>query len=95
MALAALVLALILVSPILNGWALTILWGWFVVPIFGLPALSISSAIGLGLVVNLLTYQPVHDPRTNRVKAVEGVAWIIIRPTFPLLVGWIVVLVRH
>jgi len=37
---------------VFDGWVLSILWGWFVVPL-GVVALTIPGAIGLRLVVGL------------------------------------------
>ena len=48
--LAAIVLALVW-GAAWGGFTLSVLWGWFVVPLFGLPALSIAQAFGLALVV--------------------------------------------
>ena len=44
------------VIPILlmQGWVLTIMWGWFVVPVFHLQALSLGMAMGLLLVSRLI-----------------------------------------
>lgn len=36
-----------------SGLALSTLWGWFVVPVFQLPALTIVQAYGLALVVQV------------------------------------------
>jgi hypothetical protein len=41
----------------LYGWTTAKLWSWFVVPVFALPQLRVPYAIGLGIVVRLLTYQ--------------------------------------
>jgi hypothetical protein len=43
------------VTAVLNGFALTVLWGWFIIPLFAAPALTTAQAIGLGLVVNFIT----------------------------------------
>lgn len=40
---------------ILHGWALTLLWQWFVVPTFHVAQLGIIPAIGLSLFVALIT----------------------------------------
>lgn len=42
-------------SSILNGYVLSVLWGWFMVPIFHLPSLSLAQAIGVSIVVGMLT----------------------------------------
>ena len=39
---------------ITNGIALYLLWGWFIIPVFGVPALSLYSAMGVLWVVNFL-----------------------------------------
>lgn len=44
------------ISFILNGYVLSVLWGWFIVPTFGAPELGIVPAIGLVLVVGILTH---------------------------------------
>jgi hypothetical protein len=31
------------------GWSVSVLWGWFVVPAFGIPAISVSQGAGLSL----------------------------------------------
>ena len=36
--------ALLVPLAILRGWVLSILWGWFMVPVFGLPALGIAQS---------------------------------------------------
>jgi hypothetical protein len=51
------VLASCPLSVLLYGWALAKLWIWFAVPTFHLPALSITYALGLSLIVRLTTYQ--------------------------------------
>lgn len=50
----ALMLVAFLLAPIGNGWALSILWGWFVVPVFRVSELSVASAIGLSMTVNTI-----------------------------------------
>jgi hypothetical protein len=42
---------------LLHGWALSVLWGWFVVPIFKVPQLTIPLAIGIVTTVQLVVRQ--------------------------------------
>lgn len=80
---------------IYRGWALTILWGWFAVPLFEVPELSIPFGIGLSLLVGFLTTHYEEPPDR------EGKEWwepllgqtfhALFLPTFALLVGWVVV----
>lgn len=41
-------------GAIISGYTLATLWGWFVVPVFALPALGIMQAYGLMLISSLL-----------------------------------------
>lgn len=76
-----------------SGFVLSILWGWFFVPALGAPVLSVPSAIGISLVVSYMTHQYI---RTNKSDSdgwggvVESVAYVVIKPAFALLTGWIV-----
>jgi hypothetical protein len=68
------------------------LWAWFVVPVFGLPALSWGQSYGLALIVGLYTHQ-LHvntnkDERESHTKIGHAIGAILI-PWFFLLVGWI------
>ena len=85
---------LVVFSALLSGYALSILWAWFFVPVLGLPKISIAGAIGIALVVGFLTHQDQHQD-TNTSKSfsdilVEGFIKAIIKPSVALLIGWLV-----
>ena len=84
---------LMILSPIWSGYALSILWRWFMVPLFGFCDLSIPYAIGLTLIVRFLTHIQVYD-KDNREhfneKLVFSIAIAIFSPAFVLLFGWII-----
>ena len=48
-----LAILLALASVPLNGWVLSILWLWFVVPL-GVPAIGIAQAVGLATLIGML-----------------------------------------
>lgn len=78
----------IILAAIVNGYVLSILWGWFFVPLLGLPALSIPGAIGIVLVVGYLTHQ--YEP-SDEGKGLESICGtLIVRPILVLLMGWVV-----
>jgi len=83
----------IILSIILKGWVLSILWSWFIVPTLGLPILSIPIAIGISIVVGLLTHQ-YNDFNTTDTKMSEligkSIGHSIIGPLLTLFVGWVV-----
>lgn len=77
--------------PIWSGYALSVLWSWFIVPKFNLPALDIPTAIGIALVVDYMTKQSYSglaksEDHSIRRTAIEA----LFRPAFALLFGWIV-----
>ena len=85
--------AVIVVSAVLNGWVLSIMWGWFFVPVLGLPSLSVVQAIGIAMVISYLTSH--RDPESNSnedagEKFGKAVAHAIFYPLFTLFVAWIV-----
>lgn len=76
----------------LNGYVITKLWAWFIVPLFGLPLLNIPQAIGLDLVVTFLTFhQTVYNPEPqDKKEKIQRAAQHVARPIFILLTGYIV-----
>ncbi len=84
---------LMVFSAIFNGYALSVLWGWFVVPTFGAPALDVVPAIGIALVVGYMTHQmreKKKDEQSFKQIIAHGTAYAIIKPSFALFTGWIV-----
>lgn len=87
--------ALLLLYPFAaayRGLVLTVLWGWFVVPAFGLPALGLVDAIGLSLIVGFLT-----NPAPKKGEDTDvgwSVAAAITVPTVALIFGFLWHLIR-
>jgi len=87
-------LILAFLSALWSGYALSVLWGWFMVPAFSLPPLSIGYAIGVAMVVSYLT-QPVKldDHKKDwKENLINGVTVAALRPAISLLLGWVVTL---
>ena len=69
-----------------RGLVLKVLWGWFMVPTFvqyDLPALTIPSALGIGILISMLTYHGVAGNKINSVVMSLSVS------TSCLFCGWI------
>jgi len=86
--------ATVIVGIIADGWAISVLWGWFAVPLFELPSLSIAQSMGLSALVAALS--PSHYPATNDEgdtwdKIVRAVFYAIFLPLLRVLIGWIIV----
>ena len=75
------VLLLCVLAVLVRGLCLSVLWGWLIVPVFGLPALGIAPAIGLTVFLNFLL---------DHKKEEHAAADIIVVPLFVLGVGWLI-----
>ena len=93
-------LLVLLLTPFALAWSgfvLTILWGWFVVPAFGLAPLSVPVAIGLSTIIGMYMKVKIDDEaaKTSDEKAKEVITSIVVaavKPAWLLLIGWIVTL---
>jgi hypothetical protein len=77
----------------MSGWVFSIMWAWFVMPIFHLPALTIPQAIGIMFTVGMLTKQniDVESPKRDKTeRLIRTFALAVIAPLFTLLLAWIV-----
>ena len=80
-------------SAIFNGYVLSVMWGWFIVPTLGLSPITTVPAIGLALVVGYLTHHEIDcqpSERTNYEKVVYAVVNSLIYPAIALAIGWVV-----
>ncbi len=79
------------VLSVWEGFVLTKLWGWFLVPHFGMAALPITIAIGISLIAAFLTHQ--SKPKSNESledQIVELFGRSITNGLVMLLMGWTV-----
>ncbi|MNK14372.1 hypothetical protein D3C87_324890 [compost metagenome] len=79
--------ALIAVMAIYRGYILSILWGWFLVPL-GMPIITIPLAIGFTLIVGYFTTN--KKPKSEEYNWGEAVAVSSLTPLLFLGIGWIV-----
>lgn len=80
------------VAVVWKGWFLSIIWGWFAVPIFGLPALSIVQASGVMLVIAYLTPLSIPTPEevANKKPMILRFMFLVFTTSVLLGVGWII-----
>ncbi len=83
---------MIAVGVLLNGLALSLLWSWFIVPLFpSMPVLTVGQSIGVAMVVGFLTYQYVDaEPSKDSKKWLNAILTIIVRPILSIVLGFIV-----
>ncbi len=76
-------------GSLLNGWALRVLWNWFLVPM-GAPAITLLGAIGIAIIVGFLqprmTESKAKDSRSSAEILLEAFLWIAARPL--IAVAW-------
>jgi hypothetical protein len=81
---------LLLAGLALNAFVLVQLWGWFVVPTFGLVALSFLQAMGLVITVSFLTKQVATNYKGLEIDGAKSLRSIFTQPMLVLFVAWIV-----
>lgn len=74
-----------------GGFVLMKLWGWFVAPQFGLPALTIAHAVGLRALFGVLGGNSAMFAKEedNRAKRIATWTFAILSPWILLLIGWL------
>jgi len=81
----ALWLLILLVGlTVINGWAIAVMWGWFMIPL-GMSAISTSHAVGLGALVSIWCHEGVTDEELHPTQIIAA----ILRPFVALLIGLI------
>jgi len=73
---------------IINGFVIAKLWLWFIVPI-GLEPIGMAQAIGIGIIISMLTKQHVPSDK-NESKWWMPFVRMYLSPFMALFVGWIV-----
>jgi hypothetical protein len=84
---AVLLMLIFFLNALITGFVLTKLWLWFVVPTFGVAALSIPAAYGMGMLVVYLT-RPTTAFRSEVRDIPTEVAATILTPALALTLGW-------
>ena len=80
---------LILNLPI-KGWVLSLFWGWFVVPLFGVPPMGVWQALGVILVAMAVFGGDLNGPRLTEEEKNLNTTAKVIWPFFILGLGFIV-----
>lgn len=73
-----------------RAYVLTVLWTWFVVSTFAVPALSIPAAMGLCITLALLRERKLKNSGDEEESIGQKLAIQALVPLFALGFGWIV-----
>lgn len=87
----SLVVLVTVVLIVINGFIVMNLWNWFMVDL-GLPVISIGTAMGVALLVGVLTHQSAHseDTRSQKDKAYGALYDSLLYPAIMFLLGYII-----
>ena len=69
------------VAAILRGWILTVLWGWFIVPL-GVPSISIATALGIVIIIDMLVHRPDTSETKTKVTTMTELLGIVFSKAF-------------
>ena len=84
-------IGLVFAAILVRAWVLTELWGWFIVPTFGVAAINMPVALGISLTVALFTQHLQHDKtEENPPTTVAGILGHILgKAIFAPLITWV------
>lgn len=87
--------ALLVVAVIAEGWALSVIWNWFMPTLFGVTSLSVFQAMGVGLVIRSITSKSSNSPAKSDNKTIgeaflEGFVIAIASPAITVAFAWVV-----
>jgi hypothetical protein len=76
-------------ASLLEGWVISVLWRWFIVTTFGLPALSVVAAIGVVIFFRSVVTPPPSTCCDHKQKANSWlqIAGSVVRPFLFLAFG--------
>lgn len=86
------VVVLIIGGTILSGWALSVMWTWYVTPVFGLPILGVKNAILLATLISYFTPVKLDDEnKTKNEKLFGAISLITFKPIFYVIWFWVII----
>lgn len=82
-----LILAVLPLMIVFDAWAITIMWGWFIVPL-GVVAIGKAHAYGISVMLSLFRNSPARRGENDR-TGIELVIAALLTTGFMLLMGYI------
>lgn len=82
--------AILFFDAVLSGWAISILWKWFIFPVFDLRIISIPEAIGISLIIAHLTHQTPTNKDGRDHPFLSSILTSMLKPLCAVCIGWIV-----
>jgi hypothetical protein len=73
------------VLAVINGFVFSMLWGWFVAPVFGLKLLSIPESVGLMIIITMPFAAVAKEADKTKLLLIS-----FLNPVLILLTGYVV-----
>lgn len=88
-----LILAILLIFAglVYQAFVASVLWGWFITPLFLIPVPSLIYCVGLLVFWRFLTAKFDGKEKTSKEALAATVSAALTHPTGSLLMGWIIV----
>ena len=96
-------LAILLIAAVIatygvlvSGYVLSILWGWFITPVFGVVAPSVLACAGLAMFTGFLSGNTIRTALSSTSASVEKgspvakLFAVLISPWMVLFTGWVI-----
>lgn len=82
--------ALFVIAALYRGWALSVLWGWYLVPL-GVTGISAAHGAGLAIIAGLLTHQKQHTPEEfeSNVEKYAHMLTPLVAPLGAVMLGYL------
>ena len=86
----------IVAAILARGYALSVIWGWYIAPLFKMDNISIVNAIGLSIIFGMLTGNGKSGQdeslkgKSNRYKLAYGILVGVFAPLMTLAFAWLV-----
>ena len=79
------------VCAVFRAWVFSMLWGWFVVPLFSVPELSLAMAYGIALTAGYVRMKAGESKPDQNIKdiIIKGISDVVGKGLVFLLCGWI------
>jgi len=75
-------------AVMLNGWVVSVLWDWYIVPLLGANSIGMAGGIGIALIVTAMTYQ--RNAESGEVKNLfESILESLLRSVIILGLGFL------
>jgi hypothetical protein len=80
----------LIVSFLVSGWTTSIMWSWFIVPLFSLPAITIPQAIGLSIILKSLSGFKISEESAGIDEILKATGKQVFMYIFILGIAWCV-----